>query len=355
MRTWRVAVIGRTGRGNYGHGLDVVWKLLPNVTVAAMADENPQGLAAAGKRLGVKALYADYARMLREERPDIVSVAPRWADCHCDMVLAAAEARASIYLEKPMSRTPEEADRMIAACDRAGVKLAVAHQMRVCPTLDYARQKVAEGAIGQLQELRGRGKEDKRAGGEDLMVLGTHVMDLMRQFAGDPEWAAGRVTAAGRDIARRDVMEGREGLGFIAGDAVAGTFAFRNGVTGYFGSKRSEDISGARFGLDLYGSRGIMSIRAGFEPEVSLCASPRWNNAPWTRLELPGNPPRRDMHAANRAVVADLLEAIENGREPRSSGRDARWTIEMCLALYHSQLSGGRVYFPLRKRAHPLG
>ncbi len=354
MKTYRVAVIGRTGRGGYGHLLDMVWKFVPNVQIVAVADDNPEGLKKAAERLGVRAAYADYREMLRRERPDVVSIAPRWADCHLEMVLAAAEAGASIYLEKPMARTPAECDRMIEACDRARVKLAVAHQMRIAPILDLARQRLAEGAIGRLLELRGRGKEDRRSGGEDLMVLGSHVFDLMRQFAGDPLWAAGRVTARGEDIRRRDVREGSEGLGPIAGDAVVGMFAFPGGLTGYFASCPSDAESGLRWGLDLYGSRGIMTIRAGMDPIVHICRSERWTDAPWERLRLPGDPPPRDDHQANRALVADLLEAIEQDREPRSSGRQARWTIEMAMALYESQRTGGRVYFPLRRRDHPL-
>lgn len=353
MRSFRAAVIGRTGRGNYGHNLDLVWKLFPNVQLVAVADENPEGLKKAAERLGVRATYTDYREMLRQERPDVVSVAPRWADCHLEMVLAAAGAGASIYLEKPMARTPAECDRMIEACDRARVKLAVAHQMRIAPILDLARKRLEEGAIGELLEMRGRGKEDKRAGGEDMMVLGTHIFDLMRQIAGDPLWASGRVTAEGRDIGRRDVRDGNEGLGPLAGDAIEGMFAFKR-ITGYFASHRSEDTSGVRWGLDLYGSRGVMAIRADMSPSVFICSSPKWTEAPWVRLTLPGNPPPRDTNEANRALVADLLEAIERDREPKASGREARWTIEMAMALYESQRIGGRVYFPLRRREHPL-
>lgn len=354
MRSWRVAVIGRTGRGGYGHMLDTVWKFVPGARIVAVADDNPEGLKKAVERLGAAAAYTDYREMLRRERPDVVSIAPRWADCHLEMVLAAAEAGASIYLEKPMARTPEECDRMIEACDRARVKLAVAHQMKICPILDLARQKLAEGVIGELLELRGRGKEDKRAGGEDLMVLGTHVFDLMRQFAGDPLWAFARVTAQGQDIRRRDVREGPEGLGPIAGDSVAAMFAFKGGLTGYFASRRSDDTSGVRWGLDLYGSRGIMTIRAGMEPIVHICRSTSWTDAAWERLRLPGDPPPRDDNQANLALVMDLLEAIEQDREPRASGREARWTIEMAMAVYESQRTGGRVYFPLRRRDHSL-
>jgi len=354
MRNWRVAVMGRTGRGGYGHLLDMVWKLFPNVQIVAVADDNPEGLKKAAERLGTRAAYTDYRQMLRQEKPEVVSVAPRWVDCHLEMVLAVAEAGASMYLEKPMARTPAETDRMIAACDKARVKLAVAHQMRIAPILELAKQRLAEGVIGQLQEMRARGKEDARAGGEDLMVLGTHLFDLMRQFGGDPLWAVGRVTVAGHDVQRRDVREGNEGLGPLAGDAVAGMFAFRDGLTGYFGSRRNPETSGARWGVDLYGSGGVMALRADMNPEVYICASPRWTGAPWTRLTLPGNPPPRDTNEANRVLVADLLEAIEQDREPKASGRHARWTIEMALALYESQLAGGRVHFPLKNRDHPL-
>ena len=88
---YRVAVIGRTGRGNYGHGLDVVWNDIGRAKVVAVADEDSKGRTKAAKRLNTQRAYADYRRMLEKERPQIVSVAPRWLDCHRDMVLACAE------------------------------------------------------------------------------------------------------------------------------------------------------------------------------------------------------------------------------------------------------------------------
>src|SRR6516225_5825966 len=121
-KTYRVAVIGRTGKGNYGHGLDVVWKALDNVKIVAVADEDDKGREAAAKRLGVENAYADYRRMLEKERPDIVSVADRFLDAHRDMVVACAEAKASVFLEKPMCRTLVEADEMVAVCEKHHVK-----------------------------------------------------------------------------------------------------------------------------------------------------------------------------------------------------------------------------------------
>ena len=124
---YKVAVIGRTGRGNYGHGLDVVWNDIDRAQVVAVADEDAKGRAAAAKRLNTPRAYADYRRMLEKERPHIVSVAPRWLDCHCDMVLACAEYGCHVFLEKPMCQTLEQADAMVAALEKKNLKLAIKH------------------------------------------------------------------------------------------------------------------------------------------------------------------------------------------------------------------------------------
>jgi len=355
MRVYRVGVIGHTGRGNYGHRLDLVWKLVGSTKVAAVADADPAGLQEAARRLGTPAAYADYREMLRQEAPDLVAIATRWPDQHVEMALAAVEAKAmGIYMDKPIARTPAEADRILSACDAKGVKLAVAHQMRISPLIDVAKQKLAEGAIGKLLEMRGRGKEDGRAGGEDLMVLGTHVFDLMRQLAGDPVWASARITAGANEMERRDVHEGREGLGLVAGDNVAAMYSFRYGTAGYFASRRSDDESGKRWGLDLYGSRGVIAIRADMaNPVVYLMQTNEGAGAPWTRLTLPDTPPRTP-DEANRELVEDLIAAIEENRQPKANGRDALWAVEMAMAAYESQMTGGRVYFPMKKRTHPL-
>jgi predicted dehydrogenase len=139
----RVAVIGRTGRGGYGHGLDVVWKALEDVQVVAVADPDARGRAAAAARLGVKNAYADYRLMLKKEKPQIVSVADRHLDQHRDLVVACARAGASIFLEKPMARTLAEADEMVRACETHHVKLAIAHQTRYSPRLARVRELIA--------------------------------------------------------------------------------------------------------------------------------------------------------------------------------------------------------------------
>ncbi len=353
-RLYRVAVIGRTGRGNYGHGLDAVWKEFPNCRVAAVADENEAGARAAAQRLGAPAVYTDYQKMLREERPDLVSVAPRWLDPHHDMVLACAESHASVFLEKPMARTLAEADAMLAACERAHVKLAIAFQMRLSPAVLDVRERLRRGEIGQLLEVRARGKEDARAGGEDLMVLGAHVFDLMRLFAGDPAWCLAHVGVGERDAGPADTRPGAEGMGWMAGTRLAATYGLPAGVYGYFGSQRSDDASGVRFGLDLYGSRGVIQLRA-IDAPVFRLISTTWTpeKAQWERLPSPpGWQP--GLPAGNVRLVRDLIESIEQDRQPASSGYDGRWALEMILGVYAAHRAGGRVRLPLQDRRHPL-
>src|SRR4030081_1661138 len=99
-KKYRVAVIGRTGKGNYGHGIDVVWKAFDNVQIVAVADEDDKGRAAAATRLGAKNAYARYRALLDKEKPQIVTVADRSVILLRDMVVACARAGASIFLEK---------------------------------------------------------------------------------------------------------------------------------------------------------------------------------------------------------------------------------------------------------------
>jgi predicted dehydrogenase len=122
----RVAVIGHTGRGNYGHGLDVVWQMMPGVELCGVADANEVGLAKTLKNLRVDQGYTDYRKMLAEVRPEFVTVSPRHADQHRDMAMAAIEAGVKgLYVEKPFCRTPAEADELITACKKHGAKIAI--------------------------------------------------------------------------------------------------------------------------------------------------------------------------------------------------------------------------------------
>jgi predicted dehydrogenase len=362
-KKYRVAVIGRTGKGNYGHGLDVVWTGIGNVEIIAVADENDSGRAKAAQRLKAKTAYADYRQMLAKERPQIVSVADRWLDQHRDMVVACAEAGASIFLEKPFARTLVEADEMVAACERHHVKLAIAHQTRHSPRLQRIQELLSAGHLGDILEFRTRGKEDSRGGGEDLMVLGTHLMDLMRLLGGDARWCYARVTEKGKRVTKAEVRKGGEGMGPTAGDQVSAQYGFEKGITGHFASHRAKHGAGARFGLIVYGTKGVIQLTTGSLPSAYFLDDPSWfpgrSKAQWQEITSAGlgkPEPLQDggLAQGNIWIVQDLIQAIENDRQPLGSMYDGRAALEMILAVYEAHRINGPAELPLKNRRHPL-
>lgn len=357
----RAAVIGHTGRGDYGHGLDACFTGLPGVEVVAVADPVEAGRAKAAAKAKAARQYADYREMLAKEKPDLVSVAPRWSERHRDMSLAAIAAGAHVFVEKPMTVTLAEADEIVAAADKAGRRVAVAHQMRIGPSVAHLKARVDEGLIGDLLEMRAFGKQDARAGGEDLIVLGTHLFDMTRLFAGDPLTCTARVTHQGRDITRADARAVKEQIGPLAGDEVSAQFSFDGGVNGTFTSRgRMADRSG-HWGIELVGSKGSARILADIWPRVFVLSPGAWGpdgrQDVWVPLD--GDPGRaagvdKSTTAANRRVVEDLIAAARQDREPACGVRNARWGIEMVMGIYRAALDGTRVGFPLPDRGHPL-
>lgn len=362
--TYRIGVMGHTGRGHYGHGLDHVWREIPATQIVAVSDADARGRAEAMKRLGVTQGFSDYRQMLDEAKPDIVSVAPRWADQHCDMVVAAAERGVHVYLEKPMCRTLEESDRMVAACTAANVKLAIAFQTRYSPILAVIRGLLEDGEIGDLLELRARGKEDRRGGGEDLWVLGSHVLNVMHYFGGPVNWCMGSVFENGIAVNKDHVKPGPEGLGPLAGDTVRAVYGMDEGVTGYFASHRNTTAGRPwRYGVQMFGSRGIIEILTGYLPQAHFLPDASWSpgrsGKKWMRISSQGvDQPEPLSGKTNRDgnVVAclDLIQSIEEDRQPEANIFEAQYTVEMVAAVFESHRMQKPVSLPLANRQNPL-
>ena len=364
-KKYRVAVIGHTGRGNYGHGIDSVWNAFSQMEVVGVADPDEKGRTGALARTRAKRSYADYREMLRREKPDLVGIGPRWMDQRVDMVTAAAEAGAHIYMEKPFAQSLVEADRMVEVVRKNKVKLQLAHQMRTSPYTLRAKAMVDAGEIGVIQEARVRGKEDRRAGGEDMMVLGSHLCDMLRYFLGNPMWVTAHVTQDGAEIGRGDVRQATEPIGPIAGNQVSAMFAYPAGVHAFFASRASDQTDPLRFGTWLYGSKGVVFLPNGIYPGGGLFVlrSPAWlpeAKRQWQPIEAKPDLASQgiDVHAeheiANALMVADLVRAIERDGKPCCNEEDGRWTIEMVHGIYQAQKAGDRVKLPLLDRTHPL-
>ncbi len=380
-RSYRAAVIGHTGRGGYGHGLDIVFNGLPNVNVVAVADPDEVGRKKAQDRNGAPAAYTDYHEMLEREKPNLVSIGPRVLGERVAMVEAVAAAGAHIYMEKPMAASLAEADAILAACDAAGVKMATAHQGRLHPATLYTHKLLLQGDIGTLRLVRTYGKLDHRGGGEDLTVLGTHMLDLMRLYAGDVQWVSADLVADSHLAGPDDMRRGGDEIAPIMGDGLRATFGLENGAIGLFESfvnlatvntdlegidlKGGEDL----LGIDLIGEKGQLSLRGVFRKRlyryphsyvVPGAPYDRWDLVPVPDAapgEVAGTEPDPSVdrvQVANQRIVIDLLAAVEEGREPLGSGQRARAVLELTQAAIAAHLAGGRITLPLQQREHPL-
>lgn len=357
---YRACIIGATKQGDYGHSLHLAFALRPDVQVVGLADPDEAGRAKAAGEAKAARTYADYREMLQQEKPDLVVVAPRWTANHKDYLLAAAEVGAHGFMEKPIADSLADADAMVQAVEAKNLKWAIAFNFRVLPIVEHAFRLVRdEKIIGELIEMRGRGKEDARAGGEDLLVLGTHVFDLMRQFAGEPQWCFSDITVKGKPATAQDVHEPTEPLGLVVGDRIHAMYGFDNGVKGYFASTATSDGPGGRWGLDLYGSKGVITIRQDTDSPVNVLLDPSWapggKPAQWQPLPgAPDAPVKPEPAHRNAPIVDDLIAAIEEDRKPKVSLQDGRASLEMIQAVYESHIEKAPVRFPLERRDSPL-
>ncbi len=350
----KAAVIGDTGRGDYGHGLEGIFQNRPNVELVALADPDAGGRERMAAKIGAPRRYADYRELLEKEKPQLVSIAMRQADQHHAIALAALRAGAHLYCEKPFVSAPAEADQLLAEASRRGRRIAVAHTLRMLPVLVRFKQAVADGLLGDLVEVRACGKQDSRAGGEDMMVLGTHLFDLLRMFLGDPSSCTARVLWQGRDITPKDGRLVKDHVGPVAGDQVFAHFAFANGVNATFTSAEKLRETTGFWGIEFLGSKGAARINCDVAPNIFFRRVGAWKSDGRTEQWEPFDASSVKLASPNAGPVDDWLDAIAKNREPVCSGRNGAWAVEMVMAVYRAALTGARVTFPLAERGHPL-
>lgn len=370
-KVWRVAVVDHFRRLCKGtHGTHVAFRGLPNAAIVAVADPDEESRALTQRETGAPRQYAEWTHLLEHERPDIVCVCSRHPTEHLDVIVGAAGAGCHIYCEKPMSVDLAEADRMIAAADSANVRLAVGHLARYAGVFQTARRLIRGGEIGQPLSVFCRGKEDDRGGGEDMLVLGSHLLDLARFFCGDPEWVFGHVTTDGRDMVKEDARQPTEPVGAVAGNGVVALYGFAHGVRGHFESRQGlHDAEPFRMAITVVGSEATLAVRYDEKRDLRIRRTRRPLEEGGHFDVVPVPPPTDPPGAAplppakgiglyfarnNRLAALDLIQAIEEGRDPLASGRDARWSLEMIHGVYASHLERRALPLPLTKRSHPL-
>ena len=253
-------------------------------------------------------------------------------------------------------RTLAEADEIVKLCADKGVRLAIAHRNRYHPVLETVKQLVASGEIGELKEVRVRGKQDQRGGGLDLWVLGGHGFNLATLFTGPAVSCEATILVEGRPATKADVREGDEGVGLIVGDEVHARYETKSGIPLYFDSKKGTWTKGTPFGARLIGTKGVISLQIDEEPLAILERDGVKTTITTAGIGKPE--PIKDIRLVNgghHGAIRDLLSAIAEKREPLCGPKAGLETVELTLAVFASFAADGRkVVLPLADRQHPL-
>ena len=163
--------------------------------IIAVASPTPGKAADFAAKRGIPNAFENYRDLLAMPEIDLVSLAlPN--DLHCQVTLAAATAGKHVVCEKPLCRTLDEADQMIAACRQQGVLLLYAEELLFAPKYVRARQLVEEGALGtpflvkQWEEHDGPHMpwfwDVNRSGGGVVLDMGCHSIEYARWVFGKP-------------------------------------------------------------------------------------------------------------------------------------------------------------------------
>jgi UDP-N-acetyl-2-amino-2-deoxyglucuronate dehydrogenase len=147
MAELNFALIG-CGRIAKRHAELLGHRQIANARLVAVCDTRQERAAAIGRQFAVPH-YADMHEMMRKERVDVAVVLTE-SGLHADHVVSLAPFGAHIVVEKPMALTLRDADRMIAACDHANVKLFVVKQNRFNVPVVKLREALEAGRFGKL-------------------------------------------------------------------------------------------------------------------------------------------------------------------------------------------------------------
>ncbi len=283
--------------------------------------------------------YTDYERFLHHPELQIVNICTP-SGTHAELGIRAAESGKHVLTEKPIETTLEKADALIAACDRAGVKLGVIFQSRFLPAVQRIKQAIDEGRLGKLMlgdalvkwyrapeyyapgTWRGTLKMD---GGGALINQAIHTVDLLRWMMGPAESAFAMKAAL-----RYPHIE--------AEDTLVGTVKFQNGALGVVqattsakpGFKRRLEISGERGSIILDGD--AISVWAIDGEDANLGEAEQLTDGSAN--------PAAISNEGHRRQIEDMMHAVIENRAPMIDGREGRKSLELVVALYAAANEG---------------
>jgi predicted dehydrogenase len=325
--------IGILGGGNISDTHARAAAAIPGVRVAACYGANRERTAKLAAQHGA-AVYDDLDRFLDHRPMDIVAIGSPSA-LHAEQGIAAARRGLHVLSEKPLDITTERADKLIAACDTAGVKLGVFFQDRLRPAIVEVKRMLDNGELGKPVMINGRVRwyrppeyysssrwrgTWKLDGGGALMNQAIHTVDLV-------QWLFGPVARVSSAVATRihDIE---------VEDTAAAVIEFTSGAIGTIEATTSL-YPGYPRRLEVTGSEGTIIIEGDDISQRDLrgAAGTGGAAAPAPRLENVASPVVSDASAHQR-VIEDFIRAIRENTVPSTDGREGRRSVELVERIY---------------------
>jgi predicted dehydrogenase len=378
---WKVAIVKDTAVPMFGlHGLHTAFQGLPNVEVIAHIDSNAENIEKKMSFTGAQKYFSSLEELFEDESPNIAVLCSRHPADHFEQIKFAAEKKCHIFCEKPLSASLEEIDEIIKIAESNGIHICMAHPCRYSLAFLTMKAMIESGEIGTPLQVYGRSKCDYRGGGEDMLVLGTHILDLQAFLFGEPQSVYAEVTANGQPITKNSRSETAEPVGPAAGDRVFAAFQFPHEVRGVFTTQKGLYERPSRntvMGVTVSGTKGSLMMRFDdyFDRHlwISRRPCPPEYDADLEKVLLsesrviPGAEPREYSKEdpdipkiplfvdSMRYAVWDLITSIKENRQPVSNVYSARTALEMIYGIYRSSLTERKIMFPIINRSHPLG
>lgn len=264
-------------------------KLTPRMKVLCGRDR--EAAEAAAKLYGWEEVETDWRKVVSREDIDVVDISTP-GNLHHPMAIAAARAGKHIICEKPLANTLPDAEDMLAAVEKAGVKHMLMHNYRKIPAVAFAKKLIKDGRLGQIYHYRGAYLQDwimdpkfplvwrldkKTAGSGALGDIGSHAADLAQYLNSEIDSVVGQMTTF---IKERPLpgsgagawgAKGSRGKGRVTVDDDANFLVqFRNGSVGAIESSR---FAGGRRNYNtfqIYGSKGSLAFNLERMDEIEI-------------------------------------------------------------------------------------
>ncbi|SEB19325.1 Gfo/Idh/MocA family protein [Paraburkholderia sartisoli] len=345
MEKTRIAV---AGAGYIGLAHMAAARQSGTCTLSAIVDPSPAAQAVAAKE-GVP-LYPSLDALFEKERPDgVILATPN--PLHLEHALTCLQARVPTLLEKPVTPTVAEAEKLVNEVDRAGVKVLIGHHRAHSPIMARAKQVIDEGHLGALVAVMGSAvffKPDqyfadapwrRQPGGGPVLLNMIHEVHNLRMLCGD--------------IVAVQAFASRATRGFPVEDTVAINLRFANGALGSFmlsdtaASARSwEQTSQENKAYPTYPDEDCYMIAGTFGSlSVPTMRMKSWRNAEdrswWKPFETSVADLTRDDPL--RLQIEHFARVIRGEAEPLVSVRDGLQNLKITEAIVQAARTGSIV------------